>query len=209
VIGVGLLVIIPTIFAPVGGHSPLALSINNAKQVKLALESFAMDNDGPYPCAETAGFYECPADGSSNALFRQLFASKNTSSERIFWIRGAEICSKSSPDDVTGHGDKFELQETLQAGDNGWSYYEGFKNIAHPDHPLILGPILPGDEGYQWDLYDGRIVVLRIDSSARAMRIKTDGRIPDQEGRDILTGIDPGPDYNPVLRHPKPLLPRP
>ena len=77
------------------------------------------------------------------------------------------------------------------------------KNIAHPDHPLVLGPILPGNNGYQWDLFDGRVVVLRIDSSARAMRIKPDGRIPDKDGRDILTGIDPGIEYHPVLRHPR------
>ncbi len=47
-------------------------------------------------------------------------------------------------------------------------------------------------------------LVLRVDSSALPMRVMPDGRVPDREGRDILSEIDPGPDYHPVLRHPSP-----
>jgi hypothetical protein len=52
-------------------RAKMAKAVSDAKQIKLSMDSFAMDNSGVYPNRATALKYECPDDGSSNALFRQ------------------------------------------------------------------------------------------------------------------------------------------
>ena len=169
-------------------RAALAEAISNTKQVKLALDSFAMDNDGLYPCAETAPHYDLPADSSTNALFRQLFASENTKSERIFWVKGAAICSEKAPDDVSTIRGVFYPAETLQPGDCGLAYVQHQTNLDNPSRPLLFDspPTASGLE-FDRDLWEGKVVVLRIDSSAKPMRLNGENRLLDADGKELLT----------------------
>ena len=56
----------------------MAESVSNSRQIKLIMDSFAMDNDGKYPSAETAAEYDLPSPVSSNDYFRQLFVTGDT-----------------------------------------------------------------------------------------------------------------------------------
>ena len=170
-------------------RAAMAENINNAKQVKLALDSFAMDNDGVYPSEDTADFYETPkGTGRSNDLFMQLFASKNTNSERIFWVKGSQVCNPAAPDDTTTTGGKFTQSETLQAGDCGWAFVEDQTNVDNPSRPLLFDspPTASGLE-FDGDLWEGKVVVLKIDSSAKPVRLNPNNKLMDGDNKELLT----------------------
>jgi len=166
----------------------MAQSMNSGRQIKLCLDSFAMDNDGVYPSAETAEFYELPKDGKwSNDLFRQLFASGNTNSERIFWVKGAKVCSPKVPDDIiTIKGGRFAPEETLQAGDCGWAYIQKQTNTDNPSRPILLDAFKPGGSEFDRKLWDDSVIVVRIDGSVKAMPLDAKGTLQ-EDGEDILS----------------------
>lgn len=187
VIVAGLALITPSIYRPLR-PSQLGRAISNIRQVKLALDSFAMDHDGVYPNGETAAFYEIPLDGSSNALFRPLFASGNTNSERIFWVRGTAVCSGKRPDDITTTKGVFDPSKTLEAGDCGWAYVMNQTNVDNPSRPLLFdSPPAARGLGFDRDQWDGKVVVLRIDSSAKPERLTPQGTLVDRDNRELLT----------------------
>jgi prepilin-type N-terminal cleavage/methylation domain-containing protein len=68
-------------------RAALADGVNNAKQVKLALDSFATDFDGQFPSEDTAEYVVEGGTGTtySNDYFRQMFLAGVTESEKIFW----------------------------------------------------------------------------------------------------------------------------
>jgi len=170
-------------------RAAMAENISNAKQVKLALDSFAMDNDGVYPSEDTADFYETPGgSGRSNDLFMQLFASRNTNSERIFWVKGSQVCNPAAPDDTTTTGGKFTQSETLQAGDCGWAFIEDQTNVDNPSRPLIFDSP-PTGSGLEFDpdLWEQKIIVLRIDSSAKPERLNPQNKLLDGDNKELLT----------------------
>jgi hypothetical protein len=163
-------------------------SISHSKQVKLALDSFAMDHDGRYPNAKTAIENKCPTDGSSNALFRQLFATGNTSSELIFWLPKNTVCTWRAPDDVTISKGVFDPSETLQPGDCGWAYVKDQNSVNNPSRPLLFSSP-PTASGLEFDPepLNGMVVVLRIDSSTKPMRLNAENRLMDGDGNELLT----------------------
>lgn len=166
----------------------LAEHINNGKQVKLALDMFAMDNDGVYPSQDSAEFYEIPASDTSNDLFKQLFAAKSTQSERIFWVKGSEVCSASAPDDVTTVGGQFAANETLEPGDCGWAFVENQTNVDNPSRPLVFdSPPTASGLDFDPDLWEQKAVVIRIDSSARAERLNPNNKLMDGDNKQLLT----------------------
>ena len=171
-----------------GSRADMAYAVSNSKQIKLALDSFAMDNNGVYPNGETALKYGCPDDGSSNALFRQLFARGMTESEKIFWIKGSQLCSKSRPDDETTSGGVFDRGKTLEPGDNGWAYVMDQTNTDNPSRPLLFASP-PRGAGLEFDpdLWDMKVVVLRIDGSAKPERLNPVNRLMDGDNKELLT----------------------
>jgi len=171
----------------VGGGHRMTESVWKAKQIKLCLDTFAMDFDGEYPNEKSARFFDFPPPKSSNDFFRQLHVTSNSDSERIHWVKDSPMCSEAKPDDVTSGGGEFDLTETLQPGDNHWAYFNGLKNTNNPALPIILDPYLPGTTSFDKNLWDGKVVLLRIDGSAKPEPLSRAGIILDEDGKNLLT----------------------
>lgn len=213
--GTALLIVAGTIvcaaFNPfkAGKRAAMAESMNNAKQVKLALDSFAMDNDGVYPSKDTAEFYETSKNGKwSNEPFQQLFASGNTNSERIFWVKRAKVCNAEAPDDVTTVRGRLELREILKSGDCGWAYVGEQVNTDHPERPILIDAYKPGTKEFDRKLWNDKVIVLLIDGSVRAMPLDAKGKVL-AEGKDILSAasaawVKSGTDPAKLLLQPEP-----
>jgi prepilin-type N-terminal cleavage/methylation domain-containing protein len=177
----------PAIFKALG-RAAMAESVSNGRQCKLIMDSFAMDNDGVYPSQDTADFYEIGGSDTSNDLFKQLFASGNTNSEKIFWVKGSQVCNKARPDDVTTDGGKFNVNRTLEAGDNGWCMVRDQTNVDNPSRPLMFDSP-PTGTGLVFDgeLWDMKAIVVRIDGSAKPMRLNPSFKLLDGDNKELLT----------------------
>ena len=169
-------------------RAQMAEDLSNMRQIKLALDSFAMDNDGVYPNAETRKFYELPEPSSStsNDYFRQLFASGNTNSERVFWAKGASVCSDNPPDDMTTSSGRFDPEQTLKTGDCGVAYILNQQNTSNPSRPLLLSAFAAGTGNFDLDQYDSKVLIVQIDGSAKPTRLPIDGTLMDGDGNDLL-----------------------
>ena len=176
----------PAIFKALG-RAAMAESVSNGRQIKITMDLFAMDNDGVYPSEDTATFYET-AYATSNDLFKQLFASGNTNSEKIFWVKGSQMCNKAKPDDVTTTGGGFSQPKTLEAGDCGWAMVEDQTTTSNPSRPLIFDSP-PNGTGLVFDgeLWGLKAIVVRIDGSANPERLNPSFKLLDGEGVQLLT----------------------
>lgn len=166
----------------------LSMAVSNGKQIKLIMDSFAMDHNGEYPNARTASKHGLASDGSSNALFRQLIAGGHTHSENVFWIKGHPLCNQGSPDDVTTIDGAFAPDETLQPGDNGWAYVMNQAQTENPSRPLLL--VSPSKESellFDLELWNKKWPVVRIDGSAKPERLNPEGRLMDGDNKKLLT----------------------
>jgi hypothetical protein len=172
-------------------HNGLARAVNNIKQVKLALDVFAIDFDGKYPDRITAVELGMkPSDFEfSNDYFRQLLIAGETQSERIFWSKGSPVARKRAPDDkVLGADGRPSEDLILEPGDVHWAYMTGQTDTSDQARPLLMDPFLPGTT--QWDdkLWNRKVIVLRIDGSAKALPMRiSDGKILDPSNHDYLS----------------------
>ncbi|NNC88223.1 MAG: prepilin-type N-terminal cleavage/methylation domain-containing protein [Akkermansiaceae bacterium] len=174
-------------------RAAMAEAINNVKQVKLALDSFAMDFDGQYPNKDTSkrltGSEEEITD--ANTAYRQLFFSGDTQSEKIFWVKGSSIATSSPDDKITDGSGTISENEILKPGDCHWAYVSEQSNVSNPSRPLVLDSFKSGEDNFDPTLWDNKAVVLRIDSSARAERLGVTGeaknKVLDSAGENIFS----------------------
>ncbi len=155
---------------------------NSGRSFKMVMDSFAVDNNGIYPGADSADFYGTGEVTTSNAAFKQLFASGHTPSERIFWVEGAAVCRNTPPDNITTSSGSFDPALTLQAGDNGWSYFGNLINTDNPRLPILVATFLPStSEDPDTAKLDptplhGKAIIIHINNTASV--INTDGTAP-------------------------------
>lgn len=158
------------------GRAKLAEVASNGMSIKAVMDSFAMDNDGLYPNPDSATFYGTDPVTTSNAAFQQLYASGNVAGEKLFWIQGVATCTEAMPDDITTTSGKFDPAATLQAGDNGWSYFDNLSNVDNPDLPIIVTTYHPDG----WDLdplpFNGVAIIFHI--GGHGSIVNTDGSAP-------------------------------
>jgi type II secretory pathway pseudopilin PulG len=162
-------------------RAAMAEAISNVKQVKLALDSFAMDFDGQYPNADTSkrltGSEEEITD--SNTAFRQLFWSGDTQSEKIFWVKGSSVATNTPDDKITDGSGEIVENEILREGNVHWAYIKDQSNVSNPARPLVLDSYKAGEPLFDSNLWDNKAIVLRIDSSAKAERLGVTGAAKD------------------------------
>lgn len=171
-------------------RAALAEALNNVKQVKYALDGFATDFDGQYPNDDTGELLVEGGTGSSfsNDYFRQLFLTKETSSEEIFWVKNSPVASKSPPDNKVGEGGKPRKEFILEAGDCHWAYMTEQTNTSKVSRPLVMDGFPQGSQTFDPDLWDLKAVVLRVDGSAKPMRMRIDdNKVLDGSKKDILS----------------------
>jgi prepilin-type N-terminal cleavage/methylation domain-containing protein len=171
-------------------RAALAEALNNVKQVKYALDGFATDFDGQYPNDDTAERVVEGGTGTSfsNDYFRQLFMSGETESESIFWVKNSPVAKTSPPDNKVSEGGKPQISLILQAGDCHWAYMKEQTNTSNVARPLLMDGYRPGSSEFDPDLWDLKAIVLRIDGSAKPMRMRiSDNKVLDGSNRDIFS----------------------
>ena len=171
-------------------RAALADGVNNAKQVKLALDSFATDFDGQFPSEDTA---EAVVDGGtgttySNDYFRQLFLAGVTESEKIFWAKNSAVANKGEPDGKVKENKRIAPDQVLQEGDAHWAYVTDQTNLDTGSRPLILDGYKEGSSEWDADTWDQKVIVLSVDGSCKPMRMRnSDGKVLDGSNKDILS----------------------
>jgi hypothetical protein len=170
------------ICAPKKSHR--AEAINNAKQIGIALFSFADEYD-KYPSPATApevaeAYPDQPFDltgNSSNAIFRQFFTSGITESEQMFYAR---FKKSQKPDGDISPG------ELLKKGECGFSYISNISPKDSPKTPIVLAPLIPGTKKFDPKPFNGTAIILHINQSVSTHIIAKDGHVYDK-GIDILS----------------------
>ena len=171
-------------------RASLAQAINNAKQVKLSLDAFAIDFDGQYPNDDTADYVIEGGTGEtySNDYFRQMFLAGVTESEKIFWVKNSAVASKTAPDDKVRGAGRVQADEVLQKGDVHWAYITDQTNLDTGSRPLILDGYKRGTSEWDPNTWDQKVIVLAIDGSCRTMGMRaSDGKVLDGSRKDILS----------------------
>ena len=169
-------------------RAAMAENVSNGRQVKMFMEIFASDNDGVYPSEDTADFYETGASATSNDLFKQLFASGSTNSEKIFWVKGSKLCDPKKADDVFSLGGVFSPTRCLEAGENGWAMVEDQTNTDNPSRPLIFdSPPTGAGRIFDGELWDMKVVVVNIDGSAGTRNLNPSFELLDDDDKELLT----------------------
>ncbi len=105
----------------------LLQSATHARQIMMAMKSYASDNGGLYPDADPR---VNPAN--SNQAFRELFKRRYLQDESIF----ATPSGEGDPDHDIGTPPDFA--EALQRGENGWAMSKGMSAAAPGGAPLIF-----------------------------------------------------------------------
>ena len=104
-------------------------SLNNAKQITLALRMYADDNGGKFPSIRTDGTSLVPSD-PSNRAFEHLIP-KNSFSKKIFANKVSAWCRNPVIDTAATDS------STLKQGQNDWNYVAGLSINSDPRWPLI------------------------------------------------------------------------
>ena len=165
-----------------------ARHLNNVRQIKFACDGFATDFDGQYPNDDTGNqLQQGLGTDSSNDYFRQLFLSGETQSELIFWVKGATTCTKAKADDIIMRNGNLLPDEILKPGDCGWAYLREQTNTSNVARPLIVIGYKDGTKEFDLELHGGRVIVVRIDGSAKAMEPDAKGVVLDGSGNDIFS----------------------
>lgn len=168
------------------GHpgKPSTPEIHTAKEIGLSLFEFE-SKYGAYPSDTTVSLVskEYPEHGydlsrkSSNALLRQLIASRIVEKEEIFYAR-----TKGT---VIPDGD-ISPRQALKKGEVGFAYISGLTSKDNPSLPLLLAPIIPGTTKFDPKPLKGRAIILKIDQSVSIFKIRADGHVF-MGGEDILS----------------------
>ncbi len=113
---------------------------------------------------------------SSNEVFRQLLLSEGGKSEAPFWVK--TVASRKKPDDV------FSSDSTaLAKGECGFAYVTGRSYDDDPNTPVVMTSLLPGKLLFDRETFDGKAVILFMDSQVQALPIEKDGRV-------LVNGLD-------------------
>ncbi|HVV72243.1 MAG TPA: hypothetical protein VHI52_12210, partial [Verrucomicrobiae bacterium] len=148
-------------------------SLNNAKQIALAMRLYADDHDGKFPSFTLRnGAPTTTPVADSNTAFAQLFPTY-VSEEALFWVPQSAFCSTKPPDEITDTPPLDTPVKTLEQGENEWAYVLGLRADSSKDFPLVAdGFANPAAHTYTTDksnkgghLEGGRAIVIHVDGS--------------------------------------------
>ena len=173
-------------------------SINNCRQIAMALKVYASDNNGHYPD------FAVPDAHSSNDVFRVLFKDGVLADERIF---GSPV-SPFKPDGNIGTAPDF--LEALKSGENHWAMTKGISDASPANIPLIFENPSEATWPPKWDAsltgqvkpgrtWSGASVVIGMnDGSVTKMKLdsrfgKSAGLKPLPDGKPVFPDLTPKP----------------
>lgn len=151
----------------------LANSSSDARNVLLALTSYASENGGLYP----------EGADSSNEAYRKLFPL-HCDQEAMFYLRSDRLhCGSEEPD---------EGGEVLAPGECHWGYVSGLTDGKKSNTPIIMDAFTDGVLGYDSDHAWNRLskaLVGSIDGSMQVRDLSPEGIILDHAGKGNLFEI--------------------
>lgn len=157
-------------------------AINNAKRIGQLLHEFDTEY-GRFPDASTispiksaTGTKLSLGSSSSNDFFRQLLIGGGGRSEKPFWAKTP--ISPKKTDDLFGKD-----SNTLVKGECGFAYIPGLSASGTHDTPVVMTFLIPGQLRFDTEAFQGKAVILFLDSSVRALPVEKDGRV-------IVNGMD-------------------
>lgn len=159
-------------------------ALMNARQIGMALLEFE-SNFGAYPSAETA-------EKVKKEFLKDVATKPVTSNEYLYQLVAAKVIE--NPDIFT-----WEKPGDAKPGEAAWgrlarcgyAYVTGMSTEGSPSRPLLIAPMAKDGPGYDPKPFDGKVVVLMVDCSVRALPIEKDGRVL-IDGKDLL---DPDQEY--------------
>ena len=181
---VELLVVIVIIAALAGLTAPMVIrqrkkadqteAVNNARQIGIALMDF--DNEyGSYPDALNTAPRVAEITGTaavtgtkSNDYFRQLIRAGISESEAMFY---AKTKFTKKPDGIYTSDD-----DALKPGEVGFGIItmsgKGMNTAGNSGRPVVAAPFTTDLDGkFDYDVYDGKAVVLRVDNSVVSLQL--------------------------------------
>ena len=196
------------------GHEQAA-AVSNARQIGLALFEFEIEY-GSFPDETTAskvrqktGTPMHLGNSSANDYFQQLVAAEIVSSPYVFYAESAFSAKAALPDELG--------KWTIEPGTLGFGYFmngkSAFTTEGNPLRPLACTPLAfdgksVSSQQFEFDRYEGKAVILRIDNSVASVPIQKDTRLAILGGGKTL--LQTGPDSvwssteNPVIIPPLP-----
>ncbi len=148
-------------------------AINSGKQIYTALFSYAKDNDGIFPNADTARSGETGATAEN--CFTQLLNAGVIDDERTFWNKENSVLgvvNGNTPPDGDGE---------LTGGENAWGYVRGLNTSSRTNIPLIFDSSKSVGQ-FDTGVWDGQAIVAKVNGSVEALRIDYTGPAIDSSG---------------------------
>lgn len=65
----------------------------------------------------------------------------------------------------------------MKKGEGGFAYVVGMSEADGIDAPLVIAPVIPGKKLFDPKAFNKKIVILRIDGSAKSLTLRADGKI--------------------------------
>lgn len=136
-------------------------AISSGRNIHTALLSYAKDNDGLFPSADTARNDE---NGDTvEGCLTMLINSGKVEDEKVFWnvqnnVTGATKAAQPNLDGV------------VDPGENAWGYVSGLSSSSRTNIPLIFDSSVQAGQ-FDTGVWSGLAIVVKADGAAEAMRI--------------------------------------
>lgn len=197
---VELLVVIVIIAALAGLTAPMVIrqrkkadqteAVNNARQIGIAMIEFENEygtfpDDATAAAVATATGNAAITGTTANKKFQQMISAGIAQSETMFYCKTSFT---KKPDGVMSPIDS----KACEAGESGFAYIadgtKGLSTAGNPSRPLIAAPIMSGatDGTFDANYYDGKAVVLKMDSSVTSLNISITDKKVQNGGTDLL-----------------------
>lgn len=137
--------------------SPRTNQIHNCKQIFMALNAFALDHDGLFPCDKTG------LANTAEDCFNQLLSGGYLDNENIFWCpncANSGVVVKNIPNN----------DGVLTADENCWGYVKGFTTKSPTHHPILFDSSTEVGV-FNTSVWEGKAIVSKLNGSVKALRI--------------------------------------
>lgn len=143
-----------------------AKALNNARNIGMALKTYANENDGAFPRGESA------SEAFTKLLPKEEGSSGYISDKKQFFVKG----SKYTP---VQDGDKKSDPKKISEGENHWAYMSGLDDSGSGRWPLLFDGPASSDGKYSYKktekggVWGGKVaIVVRLDGSANQETLK-------------------------------------
>lgn len=136
-------------------------AVSNARNIYVALVSYASKNDGLFPSENTARDSE---DGTSaEGCFTMLINSGDMEDEELFWNVESNVIGTTA-------AAKPDLNKVVDPGENAFGYISGLSTSSRSNVPIIFDSSATAGQ-FDTAVWDGLAIIVKANGSAEAVRI--------------------------------------